>query len=217
MPTLPTICQTIVALLPVHGASIALMDEGAGQAVACSSGPAAKAAQDLEFVLGEGPAVQAFDDGSPVRLDEPDRLDSLWPHYSREVADLCIGAIYSFPLRVDHVRLGVLTLYRMAAGSIDEAAYADGLTMADLVTEFLLIAQSSATLDDLIGAPDEEDRRAVIHQATGAIAAHFGYGMNDALARLRARAFALDRPIDELADDVVTRSVRLIDAEPPIT
>jgi AmiR/NasT family two-component response regulator len=43
-----------------------------------------------------------------------------------------------------------------------------------------------------------------VHQATGMIAAQLNVGVAEALVRLRANAFATDRPIDQVATEVVT-------------
>ena len=50
--------------------------------------------------------------------------------------------------------------------------------------------------------------RIVIHQATGMIAAQLDDTIANALARLRAAAFASGRPMYDIAQDVVERRVR---------
>jgi AmiR/NasT family two-component response regulator len=50
--------------------------------------------------------------------------------------------------------------------------------------------------------------RIVIYQATGMIAAQLDDTVSDALARLRAAAFASGRPVYDIAQDVVERRVR---------
>jgi AmiR/NasT family two-component response regulator len=48
----------------------------------------------------------------------------------------------------------------------------------------------------------------VVHQATGMVAEQLRMATRDALALLRARAFAEGRRLSELAADVVARRVR---------
>ena len=43
------------------------------------------------------------------------------------------------------------------------------------------------------------------------VSVQLGVGVGEALARLRARAFAIDRPIAEMAADVVAHRLRLDD------
>ena len=51
--------------------------------------------------------------------------------------------------------------------------------------------------------------RFVVHQASGMVAAQLEIGVGEALVRLRAYAFANDRSLSEVAEDVVARRLRL--------
>jgi AmiR/NasT family two-component response regulator len=50
--------------------------------------------------------------------------------------------------------------------------------------------------------------RAVVHQAAGMISVQASVAVDDALALLRARAFSDNRPINEVAVDVVRGDLR---------
>jgi AmiR/NasT family two-component response regulator len=50
---------------------------------------------------------------------------------------------------------------------------------------------------------------AVVHQATGALAAELGISTEDALARLRARAFRESRPVDAVARDLMADELHI--------
>ena len=50
--------------------------------------------------------------------------------------------------------------------------------------------------------------RAVVHQATGMVSAQVSVSVSSALTMLRAYAFAEDRPISEVAAEVVDRRLR---------
>jgi len=52
--------------------------------------------------------------------------------------------------------------------------------------------------------------RAEIHQATGMVVAQLGISAADALARVRAHAFAEQRRLGEVARDVVARRLRFM-------
>jgi hypothetical protein len=52
------------------------------------------------------------------------------------------------------------------------------------------------------------DFQYVVHQAAGMVAAQLEVGVGVALLRLRAHAFAIDRPLAEVARDVVARKLR---------
>jgi hypothetical protein len=48
----------------------------------------------------------------------------------------------------------------------------------------------------------------VVHQASGMVAAQLGVSVGQALIRLRAYAFGNDRPLTEVAKEVVARTLR---------
>ncbi len=48
-------------------------------------------------------------------------------------------------------------------------------------------------------------RRARVHQATGMVAAQLGLTTDDAMAVLRAHAFALEVSLDQVSDELVSR------------
>jgi hypothetical protein len=62
-----------------------------------------------------------------------------------------------------------------------------------------------ASLLDLV------DRRAVVHQAAGMLSVQLGVDPSVALLRLRAYAWSRERPISDVAVDVVARRLRLDD------
>ena len=92
---------------------------------------------------------------------------------------------------------------------LSEEHLADALVTADIARDALLYQQYTpggtglAQLLDMGGAD-----RLVIHQATGMIAAQLNDTISNALARLRAAAFASGRPMHDIAQDVVQRRMR---------
>jgi AmiR/NasT family two-component response regulator len=53
------------------------------------------------------------------------------------------------------------------------------------------------------------DFRFVVHNAAGMISVQQGISVTDALIRLRAYAFSHDRPLTDVAQDVIDRRIRL--------
>ena len=78
---------------------------------------------DLEFVTGEGPCLQAYWNHAPVL--EPDLAGAAatarWPWFAPEAAAIGAGAVFAFPLHVGDMVFGVLWLYRRARGGSDRA------------------------------------------------------------------------------------------------
>ena len=117
------------------------------------------------------------------------------------------------PAVADHGRRGSGSWSCTATrpGALAEAELADALEVADLVTQLVLVMQSEAATESVAWALDVSDHRAVVHQATGMIAVQINAEVDEALVRLRAHSFAADRPIREVAEDVVTGQLRFDD------
>ncbi|HVA04150.1 MAG TPA: GAF and ANTAR domain-containing protein [Acidimicrobiales bacterium] len=210
-PSLATLCRGCVALLPVSGAAVSLMAPAHAQSVASAFDGTARAIQDLEFTLGEGPALDSYAEGRPVLVDDVGNLDGRWPQFSTAVAAMGVRAVFALPLQSIRTRIGVLVLYRDEAGALSEGELADALGVADLITQLVLVMQSEAGAETVAWALDVSDHRAVVHQATGMIAVQIEADVEEALVRLRAYAFAAERPIREVAGDVVTGHLRFDD------
>jgi hypothetical protein len=78
--------------------------------------------------------------------------------------------------------------------------------MADVIARTILDFQADAES----GTDPVElnaDIHPVVHQAAGMVSVQLGVSVGDALARLRAYAFGVDRSITEVARDVVNRAL----------
>jgi hypothetical protein len=195
--------------LPVTGVGLALMtDEGPAGTVAATDATALEL-EDLQFTLGEGPCVDASNTGRPVLQPNLSRTAPLrWPAFAAGAEAAGLAAVFAFPLRVGAIRLGVLDLYRTTAGVLSPEQLADALCFADAATTLLLHAQAQ---DSQWRLPLESipvlDDRAEVHQATGVVSVHAAVTLHEALLLLRARAYAEQRPIGELANDVLNGRV----------
>lgn len=202
--------------LPVSGVGLALMtDEGPAGTVAASDDGAMRL-EELQFTLGEGPCMEASRTGHPVLAPDiagtPSRR---WPQFSAGADAAGLRAVFALPLQVGGIRLGVLDLYRDTAGELSPAELTDALTFADAATQLLLDLQAQDTAQR-IPPPHSVavlDDRAEVHQATGVVSVRVGGSLAQALALLRARAYAEDRPIGDLARDVLDGLVELEEDE----
>ena len=123
-------------------------------------------------------------------------------------------AVFGFPLQVGAVRLGALNLYRDWSGRLSDDQHADALVMADVAAQAILVLQANAPPGQLAAELEAgADFHYVVHQASGMVAAQLDVSVGQALIRLRAYAFGNDRPLAEVAEDVVARKLRF-DAKP---
>jgi hypothetical protein len=200
--------------VPVSGVGLALMtEEGPAGTVTATDGTALQL-EELQFALGEGPCVDASRTGRPVLQPDLARTaPARWPAFAAGAEAAGLDAVFAFPLRVGGIRVGVLDLYRTTAGVLSAEELADALSFADAATAILLHLQAQAVGWDLPAASlTLFDDRAEVHQATGVVSVQAAVSLQEALLLLRARAFADQRLIGELALDVLNGVVDFSDA-----
>ena len=194
----------------MSGAGIMLMIGNQPHASICTSDDVSALIEDLQYTLGEGPCVDAFRSGRPVLepdLDAP--LVARWPAFTRPAVAGGARAVFGFPISVAAVRLGALNLYRDRPGPLTTEQHTDASILAAVAGRAVIAMQAGAE-PDTIGAELEAGTnfRLVVHQATGMVAEQLGIRVSEALIRLRAYAFTEDRPVTDVANDVVAGRLR---------
>jgi len=209
------LCEVTRHVTGVTGAAITLFANDTPVGSACTAGPLSALVEELEFTLGEGPCVDAYRHDRPVL--EPDLANPAspgWVAFIGPALDAGVRAIFGFPVGVGSARVGSLNLYVDRPGSLTDDQHADALVMANVAAEVLLGLQAEGPADVLAPVLDEDSNfHYVVHQAAGMLSAQLEVGLAQALVRLRAYSFAAQRPITEVAKEVVDRRLRLSDAE----
>lgn len=206
------LCRVCVDVLGVAGAGITLMD-GNQAGPLCVCGHGAAALESLQFTLGEGPCHDAFRAGRPVRVV---RLDVgapvRWLPFAELAVRTGVGAVFAYPLVCDGEKLGVLTLYEQAPGDLSDSQHELCLGLADVLAATMVTMTLQGSDGELVGAVDDAfASRAETHQASGMVSAQLDIPAAQALLRIRAHAFAVDRPVADIAADIVSRRLRLDD------
>jgi GAF domain len=196
--------------LALSGCALVLMSAAESATVLAGAGRHARTVSGLQMELGEGPCLQAHSSGVPVLLpDLAAENTKRWPAFAAAALANGVRAEFSLPLSVGPGSIGTLDLCRDTPGMLSEEHLADALVAADIARDAVLYrpyAQGVPDLAELLAASGAEP--VVIHQATGMIAVQLGETTPNALARLRAAAFASGRSIYDIAQDVVERRVR---------
>ena len=202
--------RACVEALDVTGAGIMLMVDDEHRGTLGTSDAVISTVEELQFTLGEGPCVDAYRGSRPVT--EPnlgDPVEDRWHEFSGPALAAGVAAIFGFPLLIGGVRLGALNLYSDQPGDLRPQQYADALEMADVAARAILDLQAEATPGALATELASSARmRSVVHQASGMVSVQLDLSVKDALVRLRAYSYAEARPIDEVAKDVVDRTLR---------
>ncbi|MEV8316003.1 ANTAR domain-containing protein [Streptomyces sp. NPDC059900] len=186
-------CGTRSAALTLIGRDLSQL------AVAASDRPS-RGAQDLEYVLTAGPGRDAARDRRVVYASGAS-LERRWPGYGSGLFALGLRSVAALPLNVASDCIGVLTVFDLSsalarAGKLREvaAALADGVLLGP---------------DADPGLYGGTDLRAVVHQASGMLSEQSGRSPGDALALIKARAFALGVPLETVAQRVISGELEL--------
>jgi hypothetical protein len=200
------LCRASVAITGASGVSLTLAYTSLNRLTLCSTDDVSARLEDLQDVLGQGPGPTAYHTGTQMRMDvgPGDDPDPRWPAFEDAARDAFGDTalrIIAIPIQPTSEVLGVLTYYQ---------SQPDPPTLEDDAMQFLADAVGAALLehpDDVVsdGSGGPWSGRAVIHQATGMVVAQLRIAPEDALALLRAHAFAHGSTLGRVAALVVDR------------
>jgi hypothetical protein len=201
------LCRAYLAILGGDGAAITLADHTADRITLCATDDLAARLEDLQEVLGEGPGSTAYRT-EQITVADLRTEDSPWPLFAHAARSLPTRHIlYAVPMRpwADGV-IGVLTTHQPFR-NLPEPERAQFLANA-IGAALVRIAPDQDNLD-----ADPWTARSGIHQATGMIAARLRVRTDDAMALLRAHAFAHNVTLAAVANDVINRRLQFPDDE----
>lgn len=203
-PHVEGLLRSCCAATGVDGAGISIVTRDGTQEPLYATDDVATEIERLQLTLGEGPCVDSSSSGSAVLVpDLADRGDAVadrWPTFREGATRLGAQAIFAFPIRFGAIALGAVDLYRRSPGPLSESQLGSALASVDGVG--LAVLEAPDQYDDH-GAPGIPSM--VVHQAAGMVMAQVDSTIEEAMVRLRARAFAEGRTVNELAADVVNR------------
>lgn len=204
------LCGLCVESAAVTGASLAVRTED-HRSLVCATDNVSDRLEQLQLTYSEGPCVDAGRDGWLVQ--EPDLTNgptARWPWYSPAAVEAGALAVFAVPVQVGAIRLGVLSLYRVTAGALDGVQFSDLWVLAEAASVLMTVGADEDASQSFLWAVDDGSRfHAEVHQAVGVLTVQLGVRPQTALARLRAHAFSTNRPIAEVAADVLAKRLTL--------
>jgi GAF domain len=203
------LCHLAVHTLPASGAGLSVVAQDNQFSLLAAADPVSERLEELQFVLGEGPCVAAAADGRPVLVpdlaaDGPRR----WPAYAAAVLEAGFCAVFAFPLQVGAAQLGVLDLFRSQPGSLTGPELNRALNLADAAVTVLLDGQRRHGPDGAGSPADELGATTELFQAQGMVMVQIGGTLPEAMARIRAHAYAGDHRLVDVARAIVARELR---------
>jgi hypothetical protein len=202
---LQRVCRAARDALVLRGSAVHLMVTDHGVEVAAASDAGARAVAELQFTTNEGPAQVAFRTRRPVLAPRLEALVDRWPGFASLAAEQGVRGLFAFPLQEGAVSFGVLELYAGGENALDADGRAMGAAFAQSAKDVILDGRAVTArgeLDAGLGASFVD--RARIHQAQGMVMVDLGITLAEALARMRARAFATEVTLLQVADAVLS-------------
>lgn len=189
------------AILGADGAAVTLCYTETTRLMVCATDEIVSKLDDLQDVLGEGPGPDAYSTGRMVRVTLRESAPRRWPDFAAAAfAELGQVAITAIPIQPGIDVLGVLTLYQLPARPL-----AKDVAVAQFVADTLgaALLRDDGLYQDMGNGPWSS--QAQIHQAAGMVIAQLGVDPADALALLKAHAFADGASMAAIAKAVVER------------
>jgi GAF domain-containing protein len=195
---------TCVDVLDAAAAGLLLASKNGGLHVVAASSEGARTLELFQVQNQEGPCLDCFRSGSPVRSEHLDGSETRWPRYALAAAEQGYVRALALPMRLRGQVIGALNLLGDTdAPSIGEQAIPVAQAMADVATIAILTDRMASSRDLL----NEQlhvalDSRVLIEQAKGTLATRLDITHDKAFAWLHQRARSERRPLREVAAEV---------------
>jgi hypothetical protein len=202
-------CQAVSDILETDGASITIENSSVARVTLCATDENAERLENLQDVLEEGPCRDAFASGCPSETLLDSEAVARWPHFT-PAAEKVVGpdgALWSLPMRSAGAVVGTISLYRLRPEPLT-VCLSGTQVLADAVAD-LLVQDPLALAPLSVATGDGWSSRAVVQQATGVVAAQLKISIGDALTVLRSYAFATGAQLQDVASNVVNRTLDL--------
>jgi len=212
---LPTrLAKACTRVLPIDGAGISMFTAPTMRIPIGASDDTATIAERLQFTVAQGPCIDAHHTGQRVVATEP-VIAKRWPIYHDQlITQTPVRGIVAVPLGGGLNGIGALDLYCHRSTDIAAINPTDVDAIAGHITTTLVDAQ---LFPDLRNGPfwagprwlnnPSITGRGYVLMAMGVISVALAMQLTDALAMMRAHAFAADRTLDATARDIVTGSL----------
>lgn len=202
--SLERLCRAAVENLDLLGASVHLLADGSAGVFVAADGTPARLG-DIEFDAGDGPGATA------VALNRPVLVSNLagpfgdeWPGYRHGALELGVASVFVFPLHLGAVAFGTLELLSGRVGALSREHARLARRFAAIGVEILLDGDLTDSAGELSGGLERAfANRADIAQAQGMVMVDLGVTLGEAIARMRAHAFASEMALSELARKVI--------------
>jgi hypothetical protein len=211
--TLGAMCTTATRLVGVDGAAVAALMSTKSRELVYATDAVAEQIDEMQFAVGEGPCLDAYASQTAQLCPRLDGIGPLnrWLAFSSGVQDLGVQAVFAFPVPGSSPALGILEFYRRAPGALNGAQLQHASNCAEAIGYAILSSlspvgspsEAALRAETALVHPGNPFNRSEVYLASGIIAWKLGVHPDEALVRLRARAYAQGITVTRAAADIV--------------
>jgi ANTAR domain/GAF domain len=197
-----------VELFDLAAAGLLLSDTADGVRVAASSNERMQLLELFELQYDEGPCLDCFRNGAPIRCDDLDEAGERWPRFVPEARSAGYGSVYALPMRLRSQVIGSLNLLGPAPDALDDAGMSEAQALADVAT--IGILQHRAASEQRLLSQQLQyalQSRVLVEQAKGILAEHGNVDMDQAFSVLRRYARAHNERLVDVSHALVDREL----------
>jgi transcriptional regulator with GAF, ATPase, and Fis domain len=206
MDFLHTLTERCVELLEVDAAGLLLADSGGVLRLVAASTQQAKVVELFQIQHDEGPSVDCYRTGQVVSIGDirSDSATARWPQFATAAAEVGFVGVHVIPMRLRDQIIGTLNLFRSASDGLNPAVAVAGRALVDVATIGILQERAIHQQEVVAGQLQVAlNSRVIIEQAKGILAERLRTTPDEAFLILRRYARDHNRPLTELAGDVI--------------
>lgn len=195
-----------VEVLGLTAAGIMLADQQSSLRVFASTNEETRMLELLELQNNDGPCLEAFRTGRAIDGVDLSLFVLRWPSFAPAAMSAGINTAYAVPMRLRDQTIGALNLFHTGIQPLSPHQRDVARVMADMAAIGIInnwsIRQQEVLAQQLQGALTS---RVIVEQAKGVLAERDGLSMGQAFEFLRRTARSSQRPIADIASDLVNR------------
>jgi transcriptional regulator with GAF, ATPase, and Fis domain len=212
MEFLHLLTERCVEILEVDAAGLLLADgRGALQLVAAST-EQARLVELFQIQVDQGPCLDSYRTGLPVIVPDIAGASAAarWPRFAAAAAEMGFANVHAIPMRLRDEIIGTLNLFGSAPDGLDPAVARVARALVDVATIGILQERAAREQELVAGQLQVAlNSRVVIEQAKGILAERLQMTPDQAFLMLRQYSRANNRPLTQLAGDVISGTISI--------
>jgi GAF domain-containing protein len=175
-----------VDLLDAGAAGLMLSDQRGQLRVMAASSEQTRLMELFELQYDQGPCVDCYRTGQPLRADSDQEQAERWPLFAVEVRSRGFGPLYALPLRLRDNTIGALNIFQLPGAPLPDGDLQIAQALADVATIAILQHRTIHAGEQLAEQLQTAlNSRVAIEQAKGVLAEFAHVDMARAFEMLR--------------------------------